>query len=130
MISGNSHWPPLVGISDHARLSALMHRVPADSKLRRRLAEKLRQSCLMLDDQLPPNAIRLGSTVTFEAEGGPTRTITVVHPSEIDAEEARISILAPVGLALFGLRPRQRGEWIAQDGRKRHATILGVEGRT
>lgn len=110
MFSGNLNWPLLVGMCDHARLSSLMHRAPAESKLRRRLAEKLRQSCLMLDDQLPLNAIRLGSTVTFEADDGRARTITVVHPSEIDAEKARISVLAPVGLALFGLRPRQRGK--------------------
>lgn len=51
---------------------------------------------------MPDDVVRLNSIVTIEMPNGITKTIQVVKPEKSDVATSKISILAPMGLALFG----------------------------
>jgi len=53
--------------------------------------------------------------------------ISLVFPRHADAEQGRISILAPVGTALLGLAVGATIEWPIPDGRTRRLRVLAIE---
>ena len=75
------------------------------------LDELLMEARLVPEDKVPPDRVRMNSHVTYQEEpDGERRSVTLVHPSQADAAEGRISVLTPVGLALLG---RKQGEEVA-----------------
>jgi transcription elongation GreA/GreB family factor/very-short-patch-repair endonuclease len=52
----------------------------------------------------PPNkeTVAIGHRVSFQEEDGPEETWRLVPPLEADAEKGRMSVLTPIGQALFG----------------------------
>lgn len=78
--------------------------------------------------EVPPDLVIMGSRVAFEDEHTRARrVVTLVFPEEADAAAARISVLAPLGAALLGLRAGQRTEWVIPNGRTTRIRILSVE---
>lgn len=55
-----------------------------------------------------------------------SETLTIVYPSDAVIEEGRISVLAPLGVALLGSRVGETVEWRGHDGMKRSLTIAEV----
>jgi regulator of nucleoside diphosphate kinase len=53
--------------------------------------------------------------------------VVVVHPSEADAAEGRISVLSPIGRALLGRKPGAVIAASVPGGRALNIHILGVE---
>jgi regulator of nucleoside diphosphate kinase len=47
------------------------------------------------------------------------RVVRVVYPKDADASRGRVSVLAPIGAALLGLRVGQAIEWPVPSGTKR-----------
>jgi regulator of nucleoside diphosphate kinase len=71
------------------------------------LEDLMRQARFVADDALPTDRIRLGSIVSYaEDDGGTLRTIQLVHPTDAEPANGRISVLSAPGLALIG---RARG---------------------
>ena len=54
------------------------------------------------------------------------RTIELVLPAMANIAEGRISILTPMGAALYGLTAGQSIDWPDLDGNERRITILRV----
>jgi regulator of nucleoside diphosphate kinase len=52
--------------------------------------------------------------------------LTLVYPRDLDGSAGRISILAPVGSALLGLRVGQQIEWPALHGTSVRVRIVEV----
>lgn len=48
-----------------------------------------------------------------------TRNVRVVYPQDADAARGRVSVLAPIGSALLGLRVHQTSECPVPNGTKR-----------
>lgn len=116
-----------IGATDYAWLSRLGHQaLSKDFYIAARLFEKLERPCVLPDDQVPLDVVKIGSKVTCEAEDRSRRTFTLVYPDDVDAERARISVLTPVGVALLGLRPGQHVEWFSRDERRNHLTLVRV----
>lgn len=46
-------------------------------------------------------------------------TVSLVYPTHADAAGGKVSVLAPVGIALFGLSEGQSIEWDFPDGSRR-----------
>lgn len=66
---------------------------------------------------VPPDVVTMGARVAFEDESTRVkREVTLVYPEEADASAGRISVLAPIGAALLGLRVGQRIEWALPQG--------------
>ena len=53
---------------------------------------------------MPATVVTMNSTVRFTLlESGKTNTLTLVYPKEMDGSPDKVSIFAPVGIALLGL---------------------------
>jgi regulator of nucleoside diphosphate kinase len=71
--------------------------------------------------------VRLGSTVTYlNVDENKKMTITVVLPEDTNSQEGKISILAPLGSALIGLRVDQEIKWNFPGGKEKTLKILEV----
>lgn len=84
------------------------------------LEEELDRAQVVPTDQVPKDTVAMHSRVTFEdLDTGKEQTVTLVYPHEANLEDHRISILAPVGAALIGLRVGQTIDWPMSDKVKR-----------
>jgi regulator of nucleoside diphosphate kinase len=76
------------------------------------LREELARATIVSDAQMPPDAVTMNSTVTFRDERSSREMkVTLVYPEHANAAEGKISVLAPIGSALLGLRVGQAIEW-------------------
>ncbi|MGE0621267.1 MAG: nucleoside diphosphate kinase regulator [Pseudomonadales bacterium] len=115
----------MVGELDHARLSHLLSK--ADPKSVSLLHDELDNATVVAEGQLPADVVAMGSTVSFrDIDTGAESTVELVYPSQADASQGRISILAPVGAALIGLRIGERIVWPVPNGRDRHLEVTDV----
>lgn len=124
-----NHVPRLVvSASDHHRLTgiaqSLVDRAP---ELAEDLLGELDRATVVPAEAVPPDVVRMGSTVVFKPDGGPERRVTLVFPVNADIAEGRISILTPVGVALIGLTPGQSISWTARDGTDHRLVVVSVE---
>lgn len=70
------------------------------------LADVLMDARMVPHDRLPADRVAINSRVTYREEPrGEPRTVMLVHPSNANATEGRISVLSPVGRALLGRKP-------------------------
>lgn len=78
-------------------------------------------------ESMPDDHVRLNSKVSFVDErGGQVRDVTLVLPSEANIAEGRISILTPIGAALYGLGTGDCIHWPDLRGSQRRIRILRV----
>lgn len=112
--------------ADHGRLTILataaLERIPDVAEV---LLQELERARLVAPERVPVSAVRMGSTVTYEA-GGSARTVTLVYPEDADIAAGRISIMTPVGAALIGLSEGQSISWTSRDGRPNQLTVTTV----
>lgn len=114
-----------VAASEHERLFNLsVHSVaPAAVALR----EGLARAIVVGEDEAPRAFARLHSTVAYAGPGARRRTsVTLVTPAEADIDAGRVSILTPMGAALFGRVPGARFDWPWTSGPRLTGTILSV----
>nr|BDT27550.1 nucleoside diphosphate kinase regulator [Bacteriovorax sp. HI3] len=79
------------------------------------------------EHEIPSDLVMMNSKVTFlTVQEDKTMTIILTYPSEANFEEGRISILAPLGSALIGLRVGQEINWMFPDGKTKTLRILEV----
>ncbi len=90
------------------------------------LLTELERARIVAQDKLPPEAVRMGSHVTFITEDGLSRTVELVFPDQADIAANRISILTPVGAALIGVSIGQTIDWQSPDGRRRSLTVTAT----
>ncbi len=76
---------------------------------------------------LPADAVKLGCWVSYRDErSSKLRGVQLVLPVDANIAEGRISILTPVGAALYGLRTGDQIDWPDIDGNSRRITIVDV----
>ena len=82
-----------------------------------RLERELHRATVVPADELPVDAVALGSdfTVSDRANGTEER-YRLVLPAQADFELKRISVLAPVGAALLGYRTGDQVDWPVPGG--------------
>jgi regulator of nucleoside diphosphate kinase len=69
---------------------------------------------------LPSGVVTLDSRVLVtDLESGEERLFTLVLPSRANVDEGRISVLAPLGMAVLGYRCGDEIEWDVPAGRRR-----------
>lgn len=107
--------PKLVVSSlDADRLEALLDSLPGNAfPGRAELEAELARAEIVAPQDVPPTAVTMNSTVTFEVVDSTAEqfSLTLVYPKDVDAQGGRISILAPVGSALLGLSQGDEIEW-------------------
>jgi regulator of nucleoside diphosphate kinase len=91
------------------------------------LLEEIERADLHQPETLPAGAVRLGSEITFvEERTRQVRKVQLVLPGQADINEGRISILTPIGAALYGLKAGDAIEWPDIEGNERRIRIEGV----
>jgi regulator of nucleoside diphosphate kinase len=79
------------------------------------------------DDLLPDDVVRMNTRITFvDLDTRTESTIELVYPHEVGGIASRVSILAPVGAALIGLRVGETIEWPLPSGTHRRLQVLSV----
>ena len=77
---------------------------------------------------LPAEVVAMGSRVRFiDEDRRDEQEVVLVYPAEADPQHGRVSVLAPVGSALLGLRVGQTIDWPMPNGRHRRLRVTGVE---
>jgi regulator of nucleoside diphosphate kinase len=116
--------PPIfVAEADYEELSQLA--AASGSPGAELLSEELQRATLVKAGE-PQDFVRLGSTVEYaDLTSGRVRKVTLVRPGEADMDADRLSVLAPAGAALIGLRVGDAFSW-SVDGRPRVLVVNRV----
>jgi regulator of nucleoside diphosphate kinase len=78
---------------------------------------ELRRAVIVRQSDIPGDVVTMNSEVVYEDVGsGTRRTVSVVYPRQADATAGRVSVLAPIGSALLGLRVGQTIAWRTPGG--------------
>jgi regulator of nucleoside diphosphate kinase len=125
----NGRMPSIVvSDADHDRLTSLataaIARVPEAAE---ELLAELERAEVVAPMSVPPDVVRMGSTIDIRSDNGQRRRVTLVFPGEADIAAGKVSILTPIGTALIGLAEGQSITWAARDGRRHRLTVLAVE---
>lgn len=100
------------------------HRQPVVAAM---LLAEIERAELHEEGTLPGDAIALGSEIDFvDDKTHQLRKVKLVLPVHANIAEGRISILTPMGAALYGLRSGSSIDWPDLDGKKRRITIVRV----
>jgi len=83
-----------------------------------RLGEELKYAQIVSEEEIPSDVIRFNSRVTVSSENGWEKTIQLVTPPDRDAKLNKISILTPMGAALFGYAQGDTMQWEFPSGIK------------
>jgi regulator of nucleoside diphosphate kinase len=92
------------------------------------LEEELGRAIVMPQKKIPPDVVTMNSRVVVEDEKtGAKREITLVFPHASNAEAGKVSVLAPVGAAVLGLKVGESIEWPLPGKRTTRLRIVSVE---
>jgi len=122
--------PPVHLLASESDLVATLalqseHRQPVVAAV---LLEEIERAELHDPETMPPGHAGLNSHVTFvDEKTGEPRELQLVVPDEADIAEGRISILTPLGAALYGLADGACISWPDLDGNERPIRITRVE---
>ena len=101
------HTKPAITLSslDMDRLEALMEKLPANFPGLDVLEAELDRADVLEPQDMPSDVVTMNSTVRFTlVETSNSQTLTLVYPKEADGSPDKVSVFAPVGTALLGLR--------------------------
>ncbi|WP_432411735.1 GreA/GreB family elongation factor [Rasiella sp. SM2506] len=83
-----------------------------------RFSEELKNAQIVDEADIPEDVIRFNSKITVYSKNGWEKTIQLVIPSEKDAKKDKVSILTPMGAALFGYSEGDTIEWDFPSGKQ------------
>ena len=91
------------------------------------LQDELDRAQVVAADDMPDDVVAMHSRVRFiDEDSGVEETLTLVYPFEAEPTGGRVSVLAPVGTALLGLRVGQSIDWQLPTGRARRLRVVAV----
>ena len=97
--------------TDFDRLDNLLASLCQDTVGYDTLSQELQRAIIVSPEQLPEDVVSMNSTVRFSLANGKSSTLTLVYPKDVDQSGDKISILAPVGSALLGLKAGDSINW-------------------
>lgn len=91
------------------------------------LRDELARANILEPGEMPGDVVTMNSTASVVDEtSGETRELSLVYPREADGGASKVSILAPVGSAMLGLRIGQSIDWQVPGGRALRLRIKGI----
>jgi regulator of nucleoside diphosphate kinase len=111
---------------DRLRGVVATHEAGRDAAAAQQLETELDRAVVVPRNELPADVVTMHSRVVFEDETGRRRDVQLVYPWEAAPECGRISILAPVGVALLGLSVGEVIDWPMPNGRAASLRIVSV----
>jgi len=115
--------PIVISRTDAARLRELLAkraRAARDQDHLEELAEELERARIAESNEVPVDVITIHTRIqVLDLISGERRELTLVLPRESDAGAGRLSVLAPLGIALLGYRAGDEVEWQMPGGLRR-----------
>ena len=94
-----------------------------------KLLDELKSAQVMKDDELPEDVVCINAEVVIEeVETRQRFTFQLVLPSEANMKKSKITVFAPIGIALLGYRTGSKIQWEMPNGLKTFE-ILEVKNR-
>ena len=121
--------PIQLTVQDLARLRAVvdLHSEGVERSAAEMLEAELDRAHVVSQEGLPPDVVSMRSRVLYEdADPGDRREAVLVYPEEADLGRSLISVLAPVGAALLGLRAGEAISWPVPGRRTRTIRVLSL----
>lgn len=117
--------PLIMTLNDFRKLSSLVKYTDSDAM--ELLDAELNRASVVIDEELPKDVVSMNSKVSYiDLETRQESIVTLVFPHDAKIEENRISVLAPIGAALIGLRVGQTIEWPLPNGRQKKIQVTSV----
>ncbi|QJT79781.1 nucleoside diphosphate kinase regulator [Kosakonia sp. MUSA4] len=89
------------------------------------LNDELDRAQMCAPEAMPNNVVTMNSTVKFrELKSGEVRVRTLVYPAQMTDSATQLSVLAPVGAALLGLRVGDSIHWQLPGGTTTDLEVL------
>jgi regulator of nucleoside diphosphate kinase len=111
--------------ADFQKLSSLLS--SAQTEIAELLEEELGRATIVPNEKLPQDVVSMNATVSFQdLDTRKESVVTLVYPHEANIDENKISILAPVGSALIGLRVGQIINWPVPNGKEKRLKVISV----
>ena len=119
--------PPItLSQTDHDRIYALLDRVKEPADIIDLLYNELDRADILPAAEMPADVVMLNSIAVFEhEESSKQHTLQLVMPHESDGSPGKVSLLAPAGAALLGVRVGDRIEW-PSGGKTIHLRLIQV----
>lgn len=115
----------IISETDFQKVSSILR--GATDEVQEFLQTELDRATVVPDDQLPEGVVSMNSTVTFmDLNTNKTNKVTLVYPYDANIAENKISVLAPVGAALIGLRVGQTIKWPLPGGKEKELKVVSV----
>lgn len=128
-VPANDGRPPIHLLASESELVAglALNAEPRQPTLAAMLLEEIDRAELHEPGDMPAGHVLLNTDVTFVDDNThQARTVRIVLPGEANIAEGRISILTPMGAALYGLAEGECIEWPDLDGHVRPIRIVRV----
>lgn len=94
---------------------------------RQDLIDELKRADIVEQSEIGPDIVTLNSTIRFVDDKSQEQyEMMLVSPEEADSGKKRISVLAPVGIALLGLSVGQTIQWEVPGGQGALLRVLEV----
>lgn len=118
----------VMSVRDVRRLEALLATpAVAGSDVAERLEAEIARADVREPGEIPADVVTMNSNVSvLDESSGVERTVRVVYPHDAGGGEACVSVLAPVGAALLGLRVGDAIDWPLPGGRTTRLRLTRV----
>ena len=130
MSTVNSQRPSItVSTLDVERLESLMAQAPRAALPNvEALETELARASVVDPEQMPADIATMNSVVRYrDLATQQAHRVTLVYPQHLASTENGLSVLAPVGSALLGLRVGQSIHWQVPGGRLIELELLGID---
>src|SRR5690606_28605625 len=112
---------------DIQRLDEVLDTLDGPIDLLEALENEMLRAKVVGHNSVGPDVITMNSRVRFADEtSGREMVLTLVYPDKA-GKEGTISVLAPVGIALLGLKKGQSIDWAGPNGRPLKLKIIDIE---
>ncbi|MEI9598958.1 nucleoside diphosphate kinase regulator [Moellerella wisconsensis] len=113
---------------DAERLDKLLEQpAHADSPVADALNEELDRAEIVTPQEIPADVVTMNSTIRFQdLISNEERTRTLVYPASLKDSTEQLSVMAPMGAALLGLRVNDEISWELPNGVKTRVKVLEI----
>lgn len=88
---------------------------------------ELDRASIISDMEVPNDLVTMNSKVKFlNKQDNKEMIVTIVYPSDANFADGKVSVLAPLGSALLGLRKGQEINWMFPDGKTKTLCIVDI----
>lgn len=91
------------------------------------LDEELARANVVAQSDIPKDVVTMNSKIEYiDEKTGEKNTVSLVYPPEASFEQGKISILAPIGVALFGLKVGESIDWKLPSGQVKKIKVTAI----